>query len=64
MKYTVKLDRKEFYLLLGALRSDAGKLDKLAQSVSDKELSRQIASLARDQRDLYRKIMDTYKILG
>lgn len=64
MKYIIKLDREEFYLLLGALHSDADGLDRLSQVVSDEDLCRKLTSLAEKERVLRSKIIDTYKIRG
>lgn len=63
MKYTIELEREEYYLLLGALHSDADGLDRLSQVVSDEDLCRKLTSLAEKERVLRRKIIDTRKVI-
>lgn len=63
MKYTVRLDREEYYLLLGALYCDADRLESLARKVSDDGLRREITSMAEKEKALRSKIIDTRKVI-
>lgn len=63
MKYTIQLEREEYYLLLGALHSDADRQDRLSQVVSDEDLCRELASLAEKERVLRSKIIETRKVI-
>lgn len=64
MKYIIKLNREEYYLLLGALYFDADRLESLVQGLSDEELRGEAISLAEKERVLRSKIIETHKVIG
>lgn len=63
MKYIIKLDREELVQVLTALSNDADELSKLAVNLKDDALCQKIASLARGERALYSKILETYEAI-
>lgn len=60
MKYIIKLEHDELLSVLGALLNDADRLEILAYGIEDKEASRSFSLKAKEERALYRKILDTY----
>lgn len=63
MKYIIKLDREELVQMLTALSNDADELSKLAVNLKDEDMCQKIASMARKERALYSKILDTYEAI-
>lgn len=61
MKYVIKLDCEEFLKVLAALQNDADRLEELAVGLTDEKFSRKFTLLARSEKALYRKILDTYE---
>lgn len=61
MTYIIKLDREELVQVLTALSNDADELSKLAVNLKDDAMCQKIALMARRERALYSKILDTYE---
>lgn len=64
MKYIIKLNRDEYYLLLGALYYDADRLESLIPGLFDEELRGEAISIAEKERALRSKIIETRKVIG
>lgn len=63
MKYVVKLDRDDLLRVLNALQNDADRLDSLALGMANDDMTNHFNNLARNERALYRKILDEYETI-